>query len=107
VTVDAHRPRVEVWADVDLWKAPPRDPDDPMGMWAVLPDSPFKAAPKESWMLPTASSGVADARHFLDCIEQGRQSEVSADLAAAATEVLFAAYRSAAMGAAVELPLPR
>lgn len=107
VTVDAHRPRVEVWADVHPWTAPPRDPDDPMGMWAPPPDSPYKAAPKEGWILPTVSSWAIDAKHFLDCIEQGRQSEVSVDLAAAATEILFAAYRSAATRAAVELPLPR
>jgi predicted dehydrogenase len=107
VTVDAHRPRVEVWADVDSWTAPPRDPDDPMGMWTVMPDSPYKAAPKENWVLPTVSFWAADAKHFLDCVEQGRQSEVSADVAGAATEILFAAYRSAAIGAAVELPLPR
>ena len=107
VTVDAHRPRVEVWADVVPWTPPPRDPDDPMGMWAPRPDSPYKAAPKNGWVLPTASFWATDAKHFLDCIEQGKQSEVSVDVAAAATEILFAAYRSASIGAAVELPLPR
>lgn len=107
VTIDAHRPRVEVWSDVAPWTAPPRDPDDPMGMWAPLPDSPYKAAPKNSWVLPTASYWATDAKHFLDCIEHGKQSEVSVDVAAASTEILFAAYRSAATGAAVELPLLR
>jgi predicted dehydrogenase len=107
VTVDAHRPRVEVWAEVVPWMAPPRDPDDPMGMWAPLPNSPYKAAPKDGWILPTASSWATDAKHFLDCIEQGRQSELSVDVAAAASEILFAAYRSAATGAAVDLPLSR
>ncbi|MEO8497314.1 MAG: hypothetical protein ABI614_19765, partial [Planctomycetota bacterium] len=107
VTVDAHRPRVEVWADADPWTPPPRDPDDPMGMWAPLPDSPYKAAPKNDWVLPTASSWAVDAKHFLDCVEHGRQSEVSVEIAAAASEILFAAYRSAAIGDAIELPLPR
>ncbi|MBI2481163.1 MAG: Gfo/Idh/MocA family oxidoreductase [Planctomycetia bacterium] len=107
VTVDAHRPRVEVWADADPWTAPARDPDDPMGMWAPSPDSPYKAEPKNTWLLPTTPSWTIDAKHFLDCIEQGRQSEVAIDVAAAASEVLFAAYRSAAIGAPVELPLAR
>jgi hypothetical protein len=57
--------------------------------------------------LPTASFWATDAKHFLDCIECGRQSEVSVDIAAAATEILFAAYRSAALKEAVRLPLPR
>ena len=103
VTVDAHRPRVEVWSDAEPWLPPPRDPDDPMGMWTPLPDSQFKAAPKNAWQLPTTPSWATDAKHFLDCIELGRQSEVSADLAATASEILFAAYRSAARGTAVDL----
>lgn len=102
-TVDAHRPRVEVWSDADPWMPPPRDPADPMGMWAPLPDSPFKADPKNDWILPTTPSWATDAQHFLDCIEQGKQSEMSAEVAAAASEVLFAAYRSAASGMSAEL----
>ncbi len=104
VTVDAHRPRVEVWSDSDPWSPPPRDPDDPMGMWAPLPDSPFKADPKNDWVLPTTPSWATDAKHFLDCIEHGKQSEMSVEVAAAASEILFAAYRSAATGKSIELP---
>lgn len=107
VTIDAHRPRVEVWSDFEPWTAPPRDPDDPMGMWAPLPDSLYKAEPKDTWVLPTTPSWAIDAKHFLDCVEQGRQSEVAIDVASAASEVLFAAYRSASTGAPVELPLAR
>lgn len=107
IKVDAHRPRVEVWADNDPWTPPSRDPDDPMGMWTPLPDSPFKAAPKDAWQLPTSPSWATDAKHFLDCIEFGRQSEVSADVAAKASEILFAAYQSAALETAVDLPLRR
>lgn len=101
--VDAHRPRVEVWADVPPWPAPPRDPEDPMGMWADLPDSPFRAKPKQSWVTTGSSSSASDAEHFLDCVEKGRQSDVPVDLAAATTEALLAAYQSAAHGCAVEL----
>lgn len=103
VTVDAHRPRVEVWSDADPWLPPLRDPDDPMGMWAPLPDSPYKAEPKNAWQLPTTPSWATDAKHFLDCVERGQQSEVSVDVAALASEVLFAAYRSAAIGQGINL----
>jgi predicted dehydrogenase len=105
VTVDAHRPRVEVWADVEPWSAPPRDPGDPMGMWAALPDSPYNARPKESWIMPREMAWADDAKHFLDCIEQGKQSQISVDIAAVSTEILLAAYRSAATNQAVALPL--
>jgi predicted dehydrogenase len=105
-TVDVHRPRVEVWADVPPWTAPPRDPEDPMGMWAAPPDSPYEARPKESWILP-ARSGTSDAEHFLDCVQHGRQSEMPVDIAAKSTEALLAAYQSAASGSLIELPLPR
>ena len=101
--VDAHRPRVEIWSDAPAWHPPPRDPEDPMGMWAALPDSEFRADPKLSWLTPGSTSWKTDAEHFLGCLETGRQSEVSMDLAAAVTEALLAAYQSAAEGCAVEL----
>jgi myo-inositol 2-dehydrogenase / D-chiro-inositol 1-dehydrogenase len=108
ITIDAHRPRVEVWSDADPWTPPPRDPDDPMGMWAPLPSSSFVAAPKHAWILPNSPSWSVDTKHFLDCIEQGHQSDVSVDIAAASSEILFAAYRSAANnGTAIELSPPR
>ena len=72
-------------------------------MWAALPDSTFRAEPKQSWLTPGSVSWKTDAEHFLACLENGRQSEVSVDLAAAASEALLAAYRSAAEGCAVEL----
>lgn len=107
VVVDSSRPRVEVWADVPPWAAPPRDPDDPMGMWAPLPDSPFQAQPKQNWFTPFVPSWNIDVGRFVDCIETGRPSAVPAETAAAATETLLAAYQSAATGQVVSLPLAR
>ena len=94
--IDAHRPRVEVWGDVEPWRPPERNPDDPMGMWAMPPGSPFSAKPRWSWLRAPSTSYVTDVSHFLDCIEMGKESVVSAEVAAAATEVLMASYRSTA-----------
>ena len=104
--VDAHRPRVEVWADVPPWMPPQRDPEDPMGMWATPPGSSFEPLPRQSWMTPPSTQRT-DAEYFLDCIEQGRASVVTAEIAARATEILMAGYQSAATGQTMKLPLPR
>jgi len=103
--VDAHRPRVEVWGDVEPWRPPKRNPEDPMGMWVTPPESPFSAKPRQSWLRPPSAYSVTDVSHFLDCIEQGKESVVSAEVAAAATEILMAGYQSAATHKTVTLPL--
>jgi predicted dehydrogenase len=105
--IDAHRPRVAIWADVESWSAPERDPEDPMGMWGGPKAAQYTAEPKQAWITPPENGRPTDTEYFLDCIEQGRESDVSAKLAAGATEVLLAAYESAAKGRTVQLPLPR
>jgi hypothetical protein len=57
--------------------------------------------------VPVTPAGAGDASYFIDCLDANRDSEVSAAEAALATEVLLAAYRSAAHGQVVTLPLPR
>jgi predicted dehydrogenase len=104
---DADRPRIEVWADVEPWTAPERDPEDPMGMWATPRPQQFTPRPKPSWIVPPSLRANDDITRFLDCVEAGRASDVPAALGAEATEVLLAAYRSAATGQVVALPLPR
>ncbi len=103
--IDAAQPRIESWSDAALWQPPDRDPDDPMSMWQAVPGSPYIAKPKQAWTIPAEAGPNADAEYFLDCIQQGRASDVPATLAAAATEVLMGAYQSAASGRAVALPL--
>ena len=44
---------------------------------------------------------------LVDCLDAGRESELSAGEAALAAEVLLAGYRSAATGEVVALPLSR
>ena len=96
VSIDAYRPRLEVWADENPWLPPKLHPEDPMGFWKSTFEE-IEAAPKQAWGTPGAS-GESDVAHFLDCVEQGRRSDVSADLGAEVVRVLMAAYRSAATG---------
>jgi len=45
----------------------------------------------------------ADVTYFLDCVENGHPSELSAIEAAQTTEILSAAYQSAASGKVIRL----
>ena len=101
VSIDAYRPRVEVWADELPWLPPRRHPQDPMGFWKSTFEE-AKGAPKQAWLTPDGA-GKSDVAHFLDCVEQGRQSEVSAEVAAEVVKVLMACYESAATGRFVTL----
>lgn len=101
--VDGWQPHVSVWDDQGAWTAPPPDPEDPMAMWFPDPDSPYRAAPKEHWFRATDPTWEADSSAFLDCLERGQASAVSAELSAMATTVLLAAYQSAAERTTVEL----
>jgi predicted dehydrogenase len=101
VTIDAHRPHVAVYAEEAPWVPPEPHPDDPMGFWR----STLRAADgrPETWLpIEGGNAAQADAAHFLDCIEQGRDSEVSARDGAALVETLMAAYVSAHRGEAVD-----
>jgi predicted dehydrogenase len=95
-TVDAYQPRCEVCADEMPWLPPRTDPEDPMGFWKSTMDKAH-VAPKQGWITPPYA-GPSDVAHFLDCIQQGTQSDVSAQVGAAAVRTLMAAYRSAATG---------
>jgi predicted dehydrogenase len=105
LVIDAHRPRLEVSTDEAPWVPPNVNPADPMGFWQSTQDE-VHVRPKRSWVSATPA-GPSDAGYFLDCLDAGRDSEVSAAEAALATEVLLAGYKSAASGEVVTLPLPR
>jgi hypothetical protein len=78
-----------------------------MAMWGGPKKEIYVPKPKQAWIMPPASIEATDVGYFLDCLEQGRPSDVSATLAARATEILLAGYQSAATGMVVDLPLPR
>jgi predicted dehydrogenase len=103
--IDANRPRLEVCTDETPWMPPNVNPADPMGFWQSTQDE-VHVRPKRTWV-PLTPAGAGDASYFLDCLESGRESEMPVAEAALATEVLLAAYRSAATGEVVTLPLPR
>ncbi len=101
--IDLSRPRVEMWSAETNWSPPKLNPEDPMGMWVTPADSPFAAAPKDVWTVQPSSVTAADVSYFLDCIESAKASELSAIEAAQTTQILTAAYRSAATGNIVRL----
>jgi predicted dehydrogenase len=99
--VDAYRPRIEVWPEAEPWQPPRRHEQDPMGFWTST-TTEAGAKPKTAWLTPP-SDVREEFAYFLDCIEQGRGSDVSAELAADVNDVLLAAYESAATGGYVTL----
>jgi predicted dehydrogenase len=103
--VDANRPRLEVCTDEPPWQPPAIHPADPMSFWTSTPQE-VRARPKRAWV-PVAPPGESDAGYFIDCLDAGRESEMSIAEAALATEVLLAGYCSAATGKVAALPLPR
>jgi predicted dehydrogenase len=102
--VDANRPRLEIYNDAPPW-TPPVHPEDPMGFWEST-QREVGVRPRQTW-LPIAPSAPRDVSYFLDCLDAGRESELSVREAAHATEVILAGYLSAATGQVVTLPLPR
>jgi predicted dehydrogenase len=102
VTIDANRPRLEIYGAEPPWTPPPAHPDDPMAFWTSTQQE-SGVGPKRTW-IPLASA-ESDVRAFLDHLNAGTDSAVSAAEAARATEVLLAAYMSAATADVVQLPL--
>ncbi len=94
-TVDANEPRLEFYTDAPRWRQPDTaHPDDPMGFW----NSTAREAglqPKSDWMIVEPEL-TNDFRHFLDCLQADRPSDVPASLGASVLETIFRAYEAAA-----------
>ncbi|MFC1717429.1 Gfo/Idh/MocA family protein [Candidatus Poribacteria bacterium] len=107
LTVDAHKPRIEICSNEPPWTPPPVDPGDPMSFWSSTQKG-TNTRPKQNWVsLRGGGESPNDASSFIDYIEVGRESEMSAKDGAAAVEILMAGYVSAAKSDVVSLPLPR
>ena len=102
--IDANKPRFEISSDAHAWAPPPEDPDDPMGFWSSTMEK-AKARPKPNWFVAPTLQARSDQAMFLDCLEQDKEPEVTLDDAAQASEAMLAAYKSAATGDVVPLPL--
>jgi predicted dehydrogenase len=107
LSVGPNNPRLEVYADEPPWTPPPINPDDPMSFWRSTQRE--SGAPSKSTWVSLHRSGHSsnDASKFIDCIDAGKESEMSAHDGAAAVEALMAGYLSASIDDVVSLPLPR
>jgi myo-inositol 2-dehydrogenase / D-chiro-inositol 1-dehydrogenase len=100
--IDAYQPRLELYNDAPTSTPPPVYPADPMGFWkSTQAESGVK--PKQTWLVDSLASPLSEAAWFLNCIDQKRESDMSAARAAEGIEVLMAAYRSAATGKIIHL----
>lgn len=104
--IDAYRPRLEVYDAGLPWTAPEINPQDPMGFWRSTQQA-VNTQPKRVFTPFSLTPAKSDESYFIDCLLEGRESEMNALQAAMLTEVLLAGYKSAATGTVVSLPLPR
>ena len=105
VTIDAQRPRLEVCCDSSPWSQPAvGHAEDPMGFWSST-QTAGGVQTKNDWQAINVST-KSDASAFLDCLEQNRQSDVTAKMAAHCVEVVHAVYRSATSGDAEPVTNP-
>jgi myo-inositol 2-dehydrogenase/D-chiro-inositol 1-dehydrogenase len=109
VLIDSNEPHLEVHCDEEPVLPPVPAPEDPMAFWRST-QLASRSRPKGNWELLHGDGAPPDASRFLDCVEQGRDAEVTASDGAALVETLMAAYVSAHRGepvvpAEVEWPL--
>ena len=93
---DAFANRLEVFAAEPAFEPPSPHPLDPMGMWSST-QAELKVPPKQQWMdIGSSDDGQREFSAFVDCIENGVESEMNAEFAAHSVEIISAGYRSAA-----------
>ncbi len=93
---DAFANRLEVFAAEPAFEPPSPHPLDPMGMWSST-QAELKVQPKQQWVdIDRSDDGPREFSAFVDCIENGVESEMNAEFAAHSVEIISAGYRSAA-----------
>ena len=93
---DAFANRLEVFAAEPAFEPPSPHPLDPMGMWSST-QAELKVPPKQQWVdIDSSDDGQREFSAFVDCIENGVESEMNAEFAAHSVEIISAGYRSAA-----------
>jgi predicted dehydrogenase len=105
--VDAYGPRLEIYNNEPPWTPPQVNPRDPMAFWRSTQQE-VNTLPKSTFApLPNTVAAHNDVSHFVDCIVEGRESQMNARHAALLTEILLAGYHSAALGQVVSLERSR
>lgn len=95
VTLDAFRPRLEIFSDAPGWQQPATPhPEDPMGFWSSTQQA-GGVTQKTDWS-PISAATQSDAAYFLDCIDRETESDVSVTLGAHVVETILAGYIAAA-----------
>ena len=103
LTFDASANRLEVFAAEPAFEPPSPHPLDPMGMWSST-QAGIGMQPKQQWIdVSSGDDGPREFSAFIDCIENGVESEMNAEFAAHSVEIISAGYRSAASGEVINL----
>ena len=103
MTFDASANRLEVFAVEPTFEPPTPHPLDPMGMWSST-QAEIGMRPKQQWIdVGSGDDGQREFSAFVDCIENGVESEMNAEFAAHSVEIICAGYHSAATGEVIEL----
>jgi predicted dehydrogenase len=92
--IDSNEPHLELHTDEEPTRLPVPAPEDPMAFWRST-QLAHPTGPKGNWV-PLQSDGAPppDASCFVDCVEQGKDADVTARDGAALVETLMAAYVS-------------
>ena len=97
LTFGNNQPHLEAYSSDGHFARPEQSlPSESKVRWATIQDPRHQG-----------DVGRRDIGAFVDCIQEGRETEVNAKEAATVVEVLRAGYISAARGEPVTLPLPR
>ena len=102
LTFDPSKSHLEVFADEPTFQPPPPNPLDPTGMWGST-QTKSTGPPKQHWVSVSDGQGQEEISSFVDCVDNGVESEMNAEMAAQSVAVITAAFQSAASGKVVQI----